>query len=489
MKTGPKAFGVLIFVVALWAQNSALAGVFYDDGIYLTLAKSLAEGHGYHYAHLPGTPAGIHYPPLYPALLSFIWFVWPLFPANLIVIKLFNAACFGAAAMILAHYSERIQLSTAARYAALLVGFTVFPLLSVIGVIMSEPLFLVLAGWAVIVLERDDGRRWQWIAGGVLLGAVILTRNIGVALLAGALPVVWIKHGKERAVVTGAAALVMLIPWVWWLIAQSGTLDPRIAANYGTYLTEAAEAGPGGFLAGLDLRAVVPLTRLSLPRLPAILAWPLSLALLGVTAWGGYRSLKHVPVLVASLAVYMVVVTLWPYTPDRFVWIAVPWLVLFLARGLGDIWTKGRWGKSAALLLCLFLVAGWGGRELRSLEERGFESAARGISSRFALGLASMATETDPNSVIATEDEALVYLYTGRKTVPNYLFHWQGRETQPLPQAETLRFFCDNGVSHIFTTGPDTEASRTIAYLRQEGIAVPLFEITSGPALFQLRCR
>jgi hypothetical protein len=38
--------GLVVFAVALWAQTSAMVGVFYDDGIYVAIAKALAEGSG-----------------------------------------------------------------------------------------------------------------------------------------------------------------------------------------------------------------------------------------------------------------------------------------------------------------------------------------------------------------------------------------------------------------------------------------------------------
>ncbi len=53
-----------------------------SDGIYLALAKSLAEGHGYHLLYLPGAPGGVHYPFGYPAFLAALWKLWPSFPAN-----------------------------------------------------------------------------------------------------------------------------------------------------------------------------------------------------------------------------------------------------------------------------------------------------------------------------------------------------------------------------------------------------------------------
>jgi len=45
-------------------MRRAMVGVFYDDGFYLSLARSLAEGHGYRLLYLPGAPEAVHHPPL-----------------------------------------------------------------------------------------------------------------------------------------------------------------------------------------------------------------------------------------------------------------------------------------------------------------------------------------------------------------------------------------------------------------------------------------
>src|SRR5436190_17278816 len=83
----PLLFALGVFVVALWAQPRALVGAFYDDGIYVVLAKALAEGHGFHYIHLPGAPPAVHYPVLYPFALSLLWRLWPAFPDNVVLFQ------------------------------------------------------------------------------------------------------------------------------------------------------------------------------------------------------------------------------------------------------------------------------------------------------------------------------------------------------------------------------------------------------------------
>src|SRR5215467_2763830 len=71
-------------------------GFYHDDSIYWVSAKSLADGHGYKIASLPGEPYQTKYPPLYPALLSLIWRIDPNFPSNLPWATLFSWLCLPA---------------------------------------------------------------------------------------------------------------------------------------------------------------------------------------------------------------------------------------------------------------------------------------------------------------------------------------------------------------------------------------------------------
>src|SRR6202162_6628947 len=64
-------------------------GFYHDDSIYWVSAKSLAEGHEYRIASLPGQPYQTKYPPLSPTLLAAIWKINPNFPANLPLATLF----------------------------------------------------------------------------------------------------------------------------------------------------------------------------------------------------------------------------------------------------------------------------------------------------------------------------------------------------------------------------------------------------------------
>ena len=66
--------------------------VFYDEGVYVVLAKALASGAGYVHDSLPGSPLEGKYPPVFPLFLSVIWVWSPNFPDNLVIMRLAVAA-------------------------------------------------------------------------------------------------------------------------------------------------------------------------------------------------------------------------------------------------------------------------------------------------------------------------------------------------------------------------------------------------------------
>src|SRR5262245_34309090 len=63
-------------------------GFYHDDGIYVVTAQSIANGAGYRIGSLPTEPNQTKYPPMYPLLLSLIWFVDPSFPSNTVALLL-----------------------------------------------------------------------------------------------------------------------------------------------------------------------------------------------------------------------------------------------------------------------------------------------------------------------------------------------------------------------------------------------------------------
>jgi hypothetical protein len=487
---GPKVVALIVFAVALWAQTDALAGVFYDDGIYLVGAKALATGTGYRNIHLPEPFPIVHYPFLYSAMLSLLWRVWPAFPQNLALFALFDAAALAGAAWVISAHARRIALPSWLSYGVTILGFTAVPMLTIIGMRLSEALFLLLAAGAVAVADRDEVTTRDAGLAGALAGLATLTRSIGIAIIAGVALGLLLRSGPRRALIAGAAAVVFAMPWTLWVVVHGGPADPALEGNYGTYLSEARQAGLGAMLEGLDFRAFGAFASLSLPVLPRP-AWLSAAALLAAgVVWGAAARFRSATVLIATLAIYTLIVSLWPFPPHRFMWIVVPWYALLLVAGCARAWSWSRTGRAAVLLVVGLLTWGFGWRQTVSIHGRRFGSTAQGISRSFRILNASIRDELPHDVVVASEDEALIYLYTGRNTVPSYVFQWSGRGTEPFSADTALAFYCRSGVSHVALTAPALQSVPPVAGLqaRQDSTLIPLFEVTRGPSLLTFRC-
>jgi len=487
----PLMLGVFVFALALWAQTNAMVGVFFDDGIYVQLAKSLAEGTGYRSMHLPDAPVAVHYPPVYPFLLSLLWRLWPSFPANITLFELFDAASLGLAATFIALHLRRTELPPLVSAGVLVLAFMAFPLLTLVGVRFSEPAFLALAAGALLVSDTDDDSVRTAVLAGTLGGVATLTRTIGITVIGGVVLGMWLSGRRRSAIVSGFTAAVFLIPWLVFLAAHRDGIDPLLVSNYGTYGQFAGQAGIVGVVVGLDLRAFDPLRRLLLPAAPALIAWPLTGLLFLALGAGAWRAFKKSPVLASTVVLYLGVVTLWPYAPDRFVWIALPWIAVLLAMGARYAWSKGAVGRWGALLLVAAVAVGYGPRELRSLSTRGFARTALAPSEQFVLLATSISTALPVEAIVATDGEALVHLYSGRRTVPVYMFELEGREGVRFPTDSTVAYWCRQGVTHIAASVPAADVVILFDELNSHpAIALRiLFEVTAGPRLSEFTCR
>jgi Gpi18-like mannosyltransferase len=157
--------------------------------MYVLLAKALASGQGYRWLHLPGTPAAIHFPPGYPAVLALLWTLFPAFPGNVIVFKLANALFAGVAAFAVARLVRtRFEMSEMSAQGIAIAALLASPVLTLIARVMSEPLFLALLLPALIfaegIVESSRTRTRDLVALGLLCGLATLVRTHGIALVA-----------------------------------------------------------------------------------------------------------------------------------------------------------------------------------------------------------------------------------------------------------------------------------------------------------------
>jgi hypothetical protein len=232
-------------MLLVWAYAIAIsapaAGVFHDDGIYIVTARALAEGQGYHIISLPQSPPQTKYPFLFPWLLSLVWRLAPAFPDN---VPLLRAVPMAATAVWL-WLSWRLLLTCGApRLAAIaVVALTAMsPWVVFLGTsLLSETLFAALVTGSLLLLMqlREESRSVGWVCmlAGLLAGASFLTRTPGIALVAAGFFWLLLNGCRVGAVIFGAAAASLVIPWAVWVVLHAGADAESYysASNYGSW--------------------------------------------------------------------------------------------------------------------------------------------------------------------------------------------------------------------------------------------------------------
>jgi hypothetical protein len=446
VKGGLAAAGIALAAGAL-ALNHALVGVFYDDGLYAGLATALAHGLRYAHPHLPGHPAAVHYPPLYPAVLA------PLFgllsvSAAAVAAKVLNLLLAALATGLVAWHAARTELvdPAAPRWLApalVAAAAVAIPVLATQSVLFAEPLFAVLLAAAVIFADRGAS---PWLVG-TAAALALLTRSIGVAAGVGIACFLLERRAPWRGVARTLVPLaVAAAAWGLWVVTHERGIDPALGLNYGSY---------GEILRQTGLSAL----GVSAPDLPR----PLEVITLG---WIPVRWLYHVAAAAAlgvglyglalltrrsavgfTLVFYFLILAIWPYPPDRFLWAVLPWLALAWAVGALALW-RHRLLRVPVALLVVVALGGYGYYEIRGFTGRWWETQAQAISANFN-ELLPVVADLPADAVVATDDEALVWLYTGHSAVPFYLERYRGRETLRPTAAEHRAYLERMGVTHV----------------------------------------
>jgi hypothetical protein len=491
--------GLAVALVVAAHLTRSLVGVFYDDGIYLALARSLVEGHGYRLLYLPGAPGAVHYPFLYPLWLAALWKLAPAFPANVVVFKLANAALLGLGAALLVLYLDRRLGQPTWRLAVLVaVAATALPLVTVATVLFAEPLFLaalVGACWAGdAAREAPTPARAMVLAAvaGLLAGSAALTRSLGVTVAA-AIPLSLVLARRPRAaLIAAAAAALCLMPWLLWVAHHRVEVDPALVAGYGTYTDLLTQAG-WATLSPTGIRDLLrPIGAVALAPLGGWFRFFLGVPALALVVAGLGSLLKRAPALGWTLLAYAAIVLIWPYGPDRFVWAAWPFLAIAFLAGAELVAARARAAAPAAAAVgrwcvavtVLAVVVGYGFYQVRGYVRGDVTALQRGISATMTDLLPWVRQSTPPDAVVAGEDEALLWLYAGRRAVPSYVWRYRGRGEESLGPDSLRAWFDRAGVTHVLLSGPGSDAAPTLNQLlgRYPGY-LRVVRVWPGPAI------
>lgn len=512
------------FVLALVLLGAAylacldeVAGLFVDDAWYVVLAQALASGHGFTITSAPIPDVQPFYPPGFPALLALVFLVAPDFPANVVVLKAVSVVALLGAAVLARHYFLRLRGESpwlASGLALLVVanGFLHFLLTSAV---LSEGFFLCVQMAAIVAVERVVGtaRSGPRALGDVVLAAALvvatgLVRSIGMVLAPATLLYVLWRAGLRKAVLVAAAIAAVAAPWQIYSSLHRPTAEQRrivndpIVASYFEQLGQRraahAEFGREG-LRDLPARLARNLDQLGRHTIGALYANPalertrfaplLSVILAAITLLGMVVVARaRVTVVELYLPATLGVLVIFGAEADRYLLPVLPFLAhalvagvaLLVATAVRFMGLDGARGvrigaRAGAAVLALLLAIDVAGLARDVLDARGLRPGRRTAwRAAFAENLAVLdwvRERVPPETVLASHNPAMVYLFTGRRAVGT----WEPAENIASWRAANVKYWVDNTVADY--RFPDMEKSGLAPLMKTRWLRLGVYRI------------
>jgi hypothetical protein len=486
--------------------DPARFGAYHDDGIYVSTAKALAEGDGYHIICLPYAPAQTKYPPFFPALLSLIWDVYPKFPENLtpmILLSVLSTVVFLALTWTYMRRHEygsdwqvlAVIAMTALNWRTMILATSIY----------SEMLFSMLSLAALYIVEEHENSPRNLALGftaGALIGLAFLTRSSGIALVI-SVSVYFISRRKwKNALLPVGVALLFVIGWTAWCYFNRSNDAGLNTPYYTSYLghlrqvvSDSQMQSGSSLVAVLLNMAIVNIVGgiiIAGPLVTSGLSYNVFAGLGGVaitvlicgaflTLWfiimGFARTmtrrlrLLHIYVL-TCLGLYLLWLPNVSY--DRFLMPLLPFLQLFFAGEFGfaaSLFKKGIKAQGGSKRISAILVApvllliagvilyGYGSGTLSTF------SSLRTSHERAAADAEAidwLKQYAEPETTLLCYRDPKYFLYTGRKAARFFPmtegFSWEADEAsmQKLTQA-VFRIIEEAGARYIVLTSTDFE--------------------------------
>ena len=471
-RLAPLFLALLAMAVVVVSIGPFPVGVYQDDGIYTVLAKSLATGQGYRYLNIPDAPNATHYPPLYPLFLAGLWKVVPSFPANVTLFKFANAAFLGLAAFMAWRFARR-QLGMTVWTSFLSAGaFTICGPVVLHGVmVLSEPMFLAALFPVLMACERAarTGNRRDAVLAGAAAGGLALIRTLGVvAIPATALVLAW-RRRWVPALLVWVAGIAIMLPWQLWIGAHGDQLPAVFLGRYGSYAGWLmGGVRDGGFAWVMELvlfnfRMVVDggWQILGVASLPLSVRWLTTIVATAFFAGGWWLMLRRGPVVAWTVAIYLAVIVSWPFEPPRFIFGLWPLVGLIMGLAIHAVatWrpaTRPRLVlRVAASAMAVLLVVAYARYNYLGVQSRWPSTVQSKVASRAKPLAEWVIANTPADAVLATDDDVLMHLYTGRLAVPNTTFTPQEHMKAQTPEfaTEALRTIVRTyDVDYVLTT-------------------------------------
>lgn len=313
-------------------------------------------------------------------------------------------------------------------------------------------------------LKEPFEKRSSQLLLGIFLATPFLCRTIGgivmpvalIILLLNRRPLIWVTVGS----------LAGTIPWIFWVLIHVGgnTQDAStiyytdylawwsshgltamtrvICLNLLMILVSCVEVGLAGFSQALSFLSLSP--KLTIKLLPGLLILVVM-----------YSDLRRTRVLPCMMAGYLLVVCLWPWPPYRFTLPIMPFFLTYMIRGMSRI-SRSFSSLPSYRGIVLLVVGALMVSNLALLNKYNqiknlTHFPSNGISgsqvswSSYKKIFAWVAEHSEPDDVIASGLDTMIYLYTGRKAIrpfvasPTAMFY--GEEEEVLGSLKNLEKF------------------------------------------------
>jgi hypothetical protein len=431
---------VLGVYVALRPDPVRSLGTMYDDVVYVSLAKSIATGQGYHSIHLVGSPVHEKFPPGVPLVYALAWGITGSLDGTLWLGLWLTIGAVALGAGLLFWYS-RHSLGNGLVLTAVLVLMPVILLRSIryYAGAVSEPWYLVTWAAALILagaLQSYAGatpRRYNLtaIALGLVLAASVLFRAQAIVLIPAILIALLLRRTTWRAAaITAAVSLVPVLAWRVWL-AREVAVGPRTTQmDQLPYTSWIPFGDPGAMARFIKTTIATNIPEYSALSSRVLVGWYsgkaqlLFLAATVAAAVGCWLLRRRCPELVLTLVATVAVVMLWPFTQDRFVVAALPFAGLAAAFGIGWALDRApRWAMVVSLtvtaLAALYMWQSTPRKMLVALRDplaRDTLVIGALFQQRSAEIVDWVLANTSPDDRIFADAAGGIYLKTGRRT-------------------------------------------------------------------------
>jgi 4-amino-4-deoxy-L-arabinose transferase-like glycosyltransferase len=440
----PYVASLIIFpLVAFLALDNKFD--FVDDSYYVLLAKSLAGGFGYSDISQPAPHFYNHFPPGLPLLLSIPTLFGFDLSTNVILYKLVLIACGAASLYLFSRLAVAKGFSREAVSAVILLASVSIVFVGFTTRVASEMLYSLLAVAALLALtkyERGSSiSRWLLVSA-LLLVACLLTRSIGVVLIGAAFLTLTLKRDFKRAILIVITAGLV---WLPWFVVSRGE-----GSAIGTYYREFLSTSGNESIATIAKRMLyngwlildrdIPRVIFSISSSEFIRGsrslnatfLPVRLGISALVVLPILNSVRRKPCTAAVYVLgYLVLISMWPGDPSRYIVPMVPFFCLGFIEGLRKLFEKvSTWNPGlpnlqrsafiSILLLCVATQLITDARVISVVRRSGhysFEAASIWNETMTAYGWVKQ--NTAPSSVIGCDlpIAANIYLFTERKAV------------------------------------------------------------------------